>query len=202
MATIAVPLRIVVAWRAIVSSLNLALPPDGKVIGDLGWRPASKPNSTSISASAASPATCLRSTSNSATLACPPRPLRPPPTLKNCAAEFARSLEDEINRLVSPAAAGHLDFEAVEMAVRRQALQLAGQAVQRRLNDDRSDHSGPRRNCACGGQASYRGRFAKTFRSVLGPLTLRRAYYRCADCGTGTGRDTQAGQGVGLPAQI
>ena len=86
---------------------------------------------------------------------------------------------------MSPAAADHLDFEAVEMAVRRQALQLAGQAVQRRLNADRSDHSGPRRKCACGGQASYRGRFAKTFRSVLGPLTLRRAYYRCADCGTG-----------------
>lgn len=86
---------------------------------------------------------------------------------------------------MSPGAAGQLDLEAIETATRRYALQLAGQAVQRRLNADRSDYSGPHRSCACGGQARYRGRFAKTFRSVLGPLTLRRAYYRCAACGTG-----------------
>jgi hypothetical protein len=39
--------------------------------------------------------------------------------------------------------------------------------------------------CACGQPARYAGRRAKTFASVLGPLTLERAYYHCAACDAG-----------------
>ena len=39
--------------------------------------------------------------------------------------------------------------------------------------------------CACGQPARYAGRRAKTFASVLGPLTLARAYYHCAACAAG-----------------
>ncbi len=44
---------------------------------------------------------------------------------------------------------------------------------------------GPSLACACGQLARYAGRRAKTFASVLGPLTLARAYYHCAACDAG-----------------
>jgi hypothetical protein len=78
-----------------------------------------------------------------------------------------------------------LDFEAVEAAVRRQALRLAARVVERRLNADTSDHRGPTLACACGQPARYAGRRAKRITSVLGDLTLERAYYHCAACDTG-----------------
>jgi hypothetical protein len=78
-----------------------------------------------------------------------------------------------------------LDFEAVEMAARRQALRLAARALEQRLNADTSDHAGPELPCSCGGQAQYHGRHDKTFESVLGPLQLQRAYYYCAQCESG-----------------
>ena len=78
-----------------------------------------------------------------------------------------------------------LDFEAVEMAARRQALRLAARALEQRLNADTSDHAGPALPCSCGDPARYRGRHEKTFESVLGPLRLERAYYHCARCQAG-----------------
>ena len=55
----------------------------------------------------------------------------------------------------------------------------------RRLNEDHSDHSGSTTACACGRTARYAGRRPKTFTSVLGPLTLERAYYHCDTCRAG-----------------
>ena len=71
------------------------------------------------------------------------------------------------------------------MAVRRQVLRVAARAIQQRLNADTSDHVGPTALCTCGQPARYAGRHAKTFTSVLGPLTLKRAYYHCKLCKTG-----------------
>jgi hypothetical protein len=62
---------------------------------------------------------------------------------------------------------------------------VAACAVEKRLNADTSDYVGPQRSCACGGLARYAGRRTKTFESVLGLLTLERAYYYCAACATG-----------------
>ena len=105
---------------------------------------------------------------------------------KACAQQFAPAIEAEIARLVVPGAADQLDFEALEFHVRRQALQLAARAVARRLNEDRSDHTGPTRACPrCGQQARYAGRRAKTFETVLTGMTLERACYWCAACGKG-----------------
>ena len=39
--------------------------------------------------------------------------------------------------------------------------------------------------CVCGRPARYTGRRPKTFTTVLGPLTLDRAYYHCDTCGAG-----------------
>ena len=78
-----------------------------------------------------------------------------------------------------------LDFEALELAARRQALGVAARAVERRLNADLTDHAGPAVACACGQRAGYAGRRRKTFTTVLGSVTLERAYYRCAACHAG-----------------
>ena len=71
------------------------------------------------------------------------------------------------------------------MAARRHALRVAACAVEKRLNADTSDYTGPQMPCACRGIARYAGRRRKTFESVLGLLTLERAYYHCAACGAG-----------------
>jgi len=71
------------------------------------------------------------------------------------------------------------------MAARRCALRLAAHAVEVHLNQDRSDYTAPQLACACGGEARYVERRAKTFASVLGPLRLERAYYHCARCSQG-----------------
>ena len=91
----------------------------------------------------------------------------------------------EIETLLGCPSIADLDFEAVEMAARRQALRLSARALEQRLNTDTSDHVGPRLPCPCGGSAQYHGRHGKTFESVLGPLHLQRAYYHCERCESG-----------------
>ena len=78
-----------------------------------------------------------------------------------------------------------LDFEAIETAARRQALAVAARAVEQRFNADTSDYSGPRLPCSCGQSARYAGRREKTFISVLGSVTFKRAYYHCEACRAG-----------------
>ena len=103
-------------------------------------------------------------------------------------------MEAEVDRLAGPGAADKLDFEALETAVRRRVLALAARVVERDFNEDRSDHVGPRRPCPCGSEARYAGRHPKTFETVLGPLTLQRAYYYCQGCHQGCfPRDQQLG---------
>jgi hypothetical protein len=52
-------------------------------------------------------------------------------------------IAQEIKTLLGPQAVADLDFEAVEMAARRQALRLAARALEQCLNADTSDHAGP-----------------------------------------------------------
>lgn len=71
------------------------------------------------------------------------------------------------------------------MTARRSALQLAARLIQRCLNADHSDQSASPLPCACGQVARYAGRRHKRVQSALGPLDLERAYYHCAQCGSG-----------------
>ena len=64
-------------------------------------------------------------------------------------------------------------------------MRVAARAVESRINADTSDRLGPTVTCACGRPARYAGRHDKTFESVLGPLTLSRAYYHCERCEVG-----------------
>lgn len=71
------------------------------------------------------------------------------------------------------------------MALRRRVLRVAAQTLAQVLDADTSDGATPAIPCGCGGVARYVGRRAKTFMTVLGPLTLRRAYYHCRVCRKG-----------------
>jgi hypothetical protein len=105
---------------------------------------------------------------------------------KNLFADLvAIDIVQEIERLLGRQAAEHLDLEVLEVAVRQQVLQLAGRAIEQRLNADTSDEVGSRLPCRCGGEAHFAGRRTKQFQSVLGPLRLERAYYHCSCCGHG-----------------
>ncbi|MCY4660997.1 MAG: hypothetical protein OXF93_14455 [Acidobacteria bacterium] len=77
---------------------------------------------------------------------------------------------------------------------------IAAQWMAQRFNADDSDHSGPTTACACGRRARYAGRRPKTFTTLLGPLTLQRAYYHCDACRVGScPRDEALGlQGTSL----
>ena len=76
-------------------------------------------------------------------------------------------------------------MEALETGLRRRMLEFGAQLAAQRINEDHTDQAGPRLACACGGEARYAGRSAKTFETVLGPLELERAYYHCGGCGEG-----------------
>ena len=98
---------------------------------------------------------------------------------------LAIDIVQEIETLVGRQAVADLDFEALEVAVRQQVLQLAGKAVEQRFNADLSDEGSARVGCSCGSEARYAGRRTKQVDSVLGPLRLERAYYHCSSCGHG-----------------
>ncbi len=63
---------------------------------------------------------------------------------------------------------------------------MAARAVEQRINADTSDHGGPTAPCPrCGQPARYVDRRAKTVTSVLGALTIQRAYFHCDPCAAG-----------------
>ena len=98
---------------------------------------------------------------------------------------FTVEILSEIDELVG-APIDRWDFEAIEVAARREALRVASLAVAQRLNADDSDHPGAYLPCRrCAGQARYAGRREKVFTTALGQMTLSRAYYHCEHCGAG-----------------
>lgn len=78
-----------------------------------------------------------------------------------------------------------IELEALEDAVRRSVLQIAGRFLEHHLNSDISDYAGVNYPCRCGAQARYVDRRAKEFQTILGPITLWRAYYHCGECQKG-----------------
>jgi hypothetical protein len=78
----------------------------------------------------------------------------------------------------------------------RAALASAGAALLQAVLDQEGDgYAGPRAGCGgCGGQAAHAGRRPRTITTVLGAVTLQRAWYHCAACKHGSApRDRQLG---------
>jgi hypothetical protein len=83
----------------------------------------------------------------------------------------------------------------------RAALSTAGARLLQAVLDGQDDgYCGPHAACCCGEQAVFAGSRPKTITTVLGPVTLQRAWYHCAACKRGFApRDRQLGL---LPAGV
>jgi hypothetical protein len=81
----------------------------------------------------------------------------------------------------------------VELAIRAAMLELGGSLLEQLLAAE-SGHHGQRVDCGGGHTAEFVSYRPKAIATVLGPVTLRRAYYRCAACRHGVvPRDDELG---------
>jgi hypothetical protein len=88
-------------------------------------------------------------------------------------------------------------LEAVELAIRTAMMRLGGRLLEDLLGLD-AGHRGPWVDCGAGHQAEFVAYRAKTVDTVLGPVTVRRAWYHCASCGHGLApKDAELGTGRG-----
>ena len=99
----------------------------------------------------------------------------------------------------SLAAGGGL--EAAELAIRTGLIQLGRGLLEPLLATD-TGYRGPRTGCGAGHQAQFVSCRDKTVDTVLGPVTLRRAWYHCPTCGHGLApRDEDLGVAGQLMSQ-
>jgi len=82
---------------------------------------------------------------------------------------------------LGPSGAG---LAAVELAIRTAMIQLGGSLLGQLLAAE-PGHRGPRIDCGQGHCAEFVGYRDKHLDTVLGRITLRRAYYHCAQCQRG-----------------
>lgn len=89
--------------------------------------------------------------------------------------------------------AGGQGIEAAELAIRAALAQLGGQMLERLLAAERG-YRGPRVDCGAGHLAEFVAYRDKTVDTVLGPVSLSRAWYHCAACAHGLApRDGELG---------
>jgi hypothetical protein len=102
----------------------------------------------------------------------------------------------EIGRLAAEAARAlgcDAGLEAAEAVIRAGMLRLGGGMPGRLLAAD-PGHRGPRAGCGQGHEAEFVAYRDKVIDTVLGPVTLTRAWYHCAACGHGLApRDAELG---------
>jgi hypothetical protein len=84
-------------------------------------------------------------------------------------------------------------MQAAEAVIRAGLLRLGGSMLEQLLAADRG-HRGPRVRCGRGHEAEFASYRDKVIDTVLGPVTLTRAWYHCAACGHGLApRDAELG---------
>ena len=89
--------------------------------------------------------------------------------------------------------AGGAGVEEAELAIRAGLAQLGCGLLEPLLAVD-PGYRGPRANCGQGHQAEFAGYRDKAIDTVLGPVTIRRAWYHCGSCGHGFApRDAELG---------
>lgn len=83
-----------------------------------------------------------------------------------------------------PAAGGNDGLAPLEAAIRSAMTTLGASLLEGLLAAD-TGYAGPRINCGAGHRAAFVGYRAKALDTVLGPVSLDRAYYHCPDCHRG-----------------
>lgn len=77
------------------------------------------------------------------------------------------------------------DLETAERTMREGVLAIGARLLQAAVAARGTGKTGPRQACSCGGEARFEGYRAKEVQTVVGWITVRRAYYTCAACGRG-----------------
>jgi hypothetical protein len=111
------------------------------------------------------------------------------------AAEFAAEVEQLAAAAVRSLGgdAGGAGLEAAEMAIRTAMVQVGGSLLAGLLGAD-AGYRGPRIACGAGHAAEFLSYRDKTFDTVLGPVTVSRAWYHCQACKQGMApRDAELG---------
>jgi hypothetical protein len=80
---------------------------------------------------------------------------------------------------------GHLDLEAIEMAVRSAMHHAGATALSELLQFPVPTTEQRTLPCACGHRAHYRELRSKPVLTAVGPVTVSRPYYLCSHCHTG-----------------
>jgi hypothetical protein len=94
---------------------------------------------------------------------------------------------------VATSLAGGAGLEAAELAIRAGVMEL-GRAVLEPLLAAGGGYRGPRAGCGAGHQAGFVSYRDKTIDTVLGTVTISRAWYHCPACGHGFApRDAELG---------
>ncbi len=74
----------------------------------------------------------------------------------------------------------------MENMIKKEVLHVAARFLEKMLNTDASDFAGATITCIfCGQEARYVSRHSKSFTTILGEITLNRAYYYCPSCAHG-----------------
>jgi len=77
------------------------------------------------------------------------------------------------------------DLATAEVAVRDGVLAIGARLLAAGVAARGTGQAGPRCVCVCGGAAVFEGYRPKGVQTLLGWITVRRAYYACAQCGHG-----------------
>jgi hypothetical protein len=96
--------------------------------------------------------------------------------------EVRAELAELLGRLASAEGPG---LAEAERATRERVLAVGARLLEAGLAARGGGKAGPRVACACGGEAGFEGYRPKGVQTLVGWVTLRRAYYRCAACGRG-----------------
>jgi len=110
-------------------------------------------------------------------------------------AEFAAEVEQLAAAAVASLGgdAGGAGLEAAELAIRAAMTKVGGSLLAGLLAAD-AGYRGPAAGCGAGHQAEFVSYRDKDFDTVLGPVTVNRAWYHCAACRHGLApRDTELG---------
>lgn len=75
------------------------------------------------------------------------------------------------------------DLGEAETVLREQVLKIGAAALEQHLGQRNLGYQGSSRPCGCGKRQRFVEYRAKTIATLMGPVTLKRAYYRCSDCG-------------------
>lgn len=80
---------------------------------------------------------------------------------------------------------GRFDLESLEMDIRTSMHRVGGHILERLLNSDSGDYRGLELSCGQGHGYEFVGYRDKKLLTVLGPVTIRRAYYHDKECKEG-----------------